>query len=61
MVYKGKAGGEPRPLRQFQGASVLQIGNTCNDLSNGMEQIMTLSILIIGAYTVMNDTDFTIN
>ncbi|MDO8262398.1 MAG: peptidase domain-containing ABC transporter [Gallionella sp.] len=36
------------------GFSVRQIGNTYNTLSNGMEQMMTLSILIIGAYTVMN-------
>jgi subfamily B ATP-binding cassette protein HlyB/CyaB len=42
------------------GFSVRQIGNTYNALSNGMEQMMTLSILIIGAYTVMNDTSFTI-
>jgi subfamily B ATP-binding cassette protein HlyB/CyaB len=36
------------------GFSVRQIGNTYNALSNGLEQMMTLSILIIGAYTVMN-------
>jgi subfamily B ATP-binding cassette protein HlyB/CyaB len=36
------------------GFSVRQIGNTYNTLSNGMEQMMTLSILIIGAYIVMN-------
>lgn len=42
------------------GFSVRQIGNTYNALSNGMEQMMTLSILIIGAYTVMTNTDFTI-
>jgi subfamily B ATP-binding cassette protein HlyB/CyaB len=42
------------------GFAVRQIGNTYNVISNGMEQMMTLSILIIGAYTVMNSTDFTI-
>lgn len=42
------------------GFSVRQIGNTYNTVANGMEQMMTLSILIIGAYTVMNDTSFTI-
>jgi subfamily B ATP-binding cassette protein HlyB/CyaB len=42
------------------GFAVRQIGNTYNALSNGMEQMMTLLILIIGAYTVMNSTDFTI-
>jgi ATP-binding cassette, subfamily B, bacterial HlyB/CyaB len=42
------------------GFSVHQIGNTYNTLANGMEQMMTLSILIIGAYTAMNDTSFTI-
>ena len=42
------------------GFSVRQIGNTYNAISNGMEQMMTLLILVIGAYTVMNSTDFTI-
>ncbi len=42
------------------GFTVRQIGNTYNALSNGLEQMMTLSILIIGAWTVMNNTDFTI-
>lgn len=42
------------------GFAVRQIGNTYNALSNGLEQMMTLAILIIGAYTVMNNTDFTI-
>jgi len=42
------------------GFTVRQIGNTYNALSNGLEQMMTLGILIIGAYTVMNNTDFTI-
>lgn len=42
------------------GFTVRQIGNTYNALSNGLEQMMTLSILIIGAYTVMNNSDFTI-
>ncbi len=36
------------------GFAVRQIGNTYNTLSNGLEQMMTLLILIIGAYTVMN-------
>jgi subfamily B ATP-binding cassette protein HlyB/CyaB len=39
------------------GFTVRQIGNTYNTLSNGLEQMMTLGILIIGAYTVMNNTD----
>jgi len=42
------------------GFTVRQIGNTYNTLSNGLEQMMTLGILIIGAWTVMNNTDFTI-
>ncbi|MCR4305336.1 MAG: peptidase domain-containing ABC transporter [Gallionella sp.] len=42
------------------GFSVRQIGNTYNALSNGLEQMMILSILIIGAWTVMNDNSFTI-
>ncbi len=36
------------------GFTVRQIGNTYNVLSNGLEQMMTLGILIIGAYIVMN-------
>jgi ATP-binding cassette, subfamily B, bacterial HlyB/CyaB len=36
------------------GFSVRQIGNTYNTFANGMEQMMTLSILVIGAWTVMN-------
>ncbi|MGA7750343.1 MAG: peptidase domain-containing ABC transporter [Gallionella sp.] len=42
------------------GFTVRQIGNTYNALSNGLEQMMTLGILVVGAYTVMNNTDFTI-
>ncbi|KXS33858.1 MAG: ABC transporter related protein [Candidatus Gallionella acididurans] len=42
------------------GFSVRQIGNSCNTVANGLEQMMTLSILVIGAWTVMNNTDFTI-
>src|SRR5512143_2561909 len=42
--------------------------NTCvpvsacarNVISNGLEQLMTLLILVVGAYTVMNNSDFTI-
>jgi subfamily B ATP-binding cassette protein HlyB/CyaB len=39
------------------GFSVRQIGNTYNALSNAMEQLMTLSVLVVGAYTVMNSSD----
>ena len=42
------------------GFSVRQIGNTYNTISNGLEQMMTLLILIVGAYTVMTTSDFTI-
>jgi subfamily B ATP-binding cassette protein HlyB/CyaB len=42
------------------GFQVRQIGNTYNAVSNGLEQMMTLLILVIGAYIVMNGTDFTI-
>ena len=42
------------------GFTVRQIGNTYNALSNGLEQMMILGILTIGAWTVMNNTDFTI-
>lgn len=42
------------------GFNVRQIGNTYNVISNGLEQMMTLLILVAGAYTVMNSNDFTI-
>ena len=42
------------------GFSVRQIGNTYNVVSNGMEQMMTLLILVLGAYIVMNNTNFTV-
>ena len=47
------------------GFSVRQIGNTYNVFSNGMEQMMSLLILTVGAYIVMNPSvnsgqDFTI-
>jgi ATP-binding cassette, subfamily B, bacterial HlyB/CyaB len=37
-----------------------QLGNSYNTISNLLEQIMTLLILAIGAYTVMHDSTFTI-
>ena len=42
------------------GFNVRQIGNTYNVISNGLEQMMTLLILVVGAYTVMNNNDFSI-
>ncbi|HEX7970723.1 MAG TPA: ATP-binding cassette domain-containing protein [Thiobacillus sp.] len=42
------------------GFDVRQIANTYNVASNGLEQLMTMLILVVGAYTVMHSTDFTI-
>jgi subfamily B ATP-binding cassette protein HlyB/CyaB len=42
------------------GFSTKQLANTYNSVSNLLEQIMTLLILAIGAYTVMHSTEFTI-
>jgi len=42
------------------GFKVRQIGNTYNVVSNGLEQGMTLMILVVGAYTVMHDPEFSI-
>jgi len=42
------------------GFQVRQIGNTYNVAANGVEQIMTLAILMGGAYLVMNEPDFTV-
>jgi len=38
------------------GFKVRQIGNTYNVISNGLEQMMTLLILIVGAYIVMTSS-----
>lgn len=37
-----------------------QIANSYNVVANGIEQLMTMLILIVGAYVVMNSTDFSI-
>jgi subfamily B ATP-binding cassette protein HlyB/CyaB len=42
------------------GFSTKQVGNTYNVISNGLEQVMTLAILIVGALLVMNNDGFTV-
>ena len=42
------------------GFSTKQIGNTYNVIANGLEQVMTLSILIVGALLVMQNEGFTV-
>lgn len=42
------------------GFSVRQIANTYNVVANGLEQLLALMILIGGAYTVMNNPEFSI-
>ena len=42
------------------GFSTKQIGNTYNVIANGLEQLMTLSILIVGALRVMQNDGFTV-
>ncbi len=42
------------------GFGVRQIANTYNVVANGVDQLTTLLILVVGAYLVMNGTDFTI-
>ena len=42
------------------GFSTKQIGNTYNVIANGLEQLMTLSILIVGALLVMQNGGFTV-
>jgi len=42
------------------GFQTKQIGNTYNVAANLLEQGMSLLILVVGAYTVMNDSSFTI-
>ncbi|MDP2136002.1 MAG: peptidase domain-containing ABC transporter [Sulfuritalea sp.] len=42
------------------GFSTKQVGNSYNVVANGVEQLMTLSILIVGALLVMRNEGFTI-
>jgi subfamily B ATP-binding cassette protein HlyB/CyaB len=42
------------------GFGTKQIGNTYNVIANGVEQVMTLSILIVGALLVMQNDGFTV-
>lgn len=42
------------------GFATKQVGNTYNVIANGVEQVMTLSILIVGALLVMNNDGFTV-
>jgi subfamily B ATP-binding cassette protein HlyB/CyaB len=42
------------------GFNTKQISNTANSLANMLEQMMTLSVLCVGAWIVMNGTDMTI-
>lgn len=42
------------------GFRMRQIANTYNVAANGIEQLMALLILVLGAYTVMHDSAFTV-
>jgi subfamily B ATP-binding cassette protein HlyB/CyaB len=42
------------------GFATKQLGNTYNTFANLLEQLMTLLVLGVGAYTVMHSTEFTI-
>lgn len=42
------------------GFAARQIGNTYNVAANGLEQLMTLLILVLGAWLVMHGSDFSI-
>ncbi len=42
------------------GFSTKQIGNSYNTIANGIEQVMTLSILVVGALLVMQNDGFTV-
>ncbi len=42
------------------GFATKQVGNTYNVISNGLEQVMTLNILIVGALLVMENDGFTV-
>jgi ATP-binding cassette, subfamily B, bacterial HlyB/CyaB len=60
---------EPQLTRRFgdymaqylkAGFNTKQLSNSYSVAANGLEQLMTLAILCIGAWTVMTSTDFTI-
>lgn len=42
------------------GFSTRQVGNTYNVIANGLEQVMTISILVVGALLVMQNQGFTV-
>ncbi|MDK9712929.1 MAG: peptidase domain-containing ABC transporter [Sulfuritalea sp.] len=42
------------------GFSTRQLGNSYNTVANGIEQVMTLSILVVGALLVMQNEGFTV-
>jgi len=42
------------------GFSTKQVGNTYNVIANGLEQVMTLAILVVGALLVMQNDGFTV-
>jgi len=42
------------------GFSTKQVGNTYNVVANGLEQVMTLAILVVGALLVMRNDGFTV-
>jgi subfamily B ATP-binding cassette protein HlyB/CyaB len=42
------------------GFSTKQVGNTYNVIANGLEQVMTLAILMVGALLVMRNDGFTV-
>ncbi len=42
------------------GFATRQVGNTYNVVANGLEQVMTLSILIVGAWYVMQNVGLTV-
>lgn len=42
------------------GFATKQVGNTYNVVANGLEQVMTLAILIVGAWLVMQNTGLTV-
>ena len=42
------------------GFNTRQVANTANSFANMLEQLMTLTVLCVGAWIVMNSTDMTI-
>jgi len=50
----------PQPQYLAAGFATRQVGNTYQVIASGLEQVMTLAILIVGAWLVMHNSGLTV-